>query len=78
MVYMGTTGAKLSPVAFILNYMVRRGSQPGPLFRFKDGHALTKDRLVSGMHEAMTVVGTDPSHYSGYRPHTELRQLMGY
>ena len=46
--------------------MVMRGSQPGPFFKFKDGHALTRDRLVSGMSEAMTAAGIDPSHYSGH------------
>ncbi len=33
-VYLGVTGVELCPVAAILNYMVRRGASPGPLFRF--------------------------------------------
>ena len=65
-VYLGSTGAALCPVAAILRYMVTRGSRPGPFFLFKDGHPLTRDRLVTEMRKAMSLAGVDSKHYSGH------------
>ena len=43
----GATGSGLCPVAAMLGYLVQRGGAPGPLFRFSDGHSLTRVRFVS-------------------------------
>ena len=40
-VYLGTTGTDLGPAAAILDYMVRRGNHPGPMFQFQDHPPLT-------------------------------------
>ena len=39
--FLGKTATNLCPVAAMLNYLVVRGSQDGPLFIFKDGSFLT-------------------------------------
>ena len=45
--HIGVTGGPLCPVAALLNYMVARGSKPGPLFIWEDGRYLTRDRFVA-------------------------------
>ena len=62
----GTTGTGLCPVAAMLGYLVQRGSAPGPLFRFSDGHSLTRVRFVSCIRTALGDSGMDPSLYAGH------------
>ena len=42
----------------VLGYLVVRGHGPGPLFKFKDGHSLTRQRLQ--------VAGLDCIKYCGH------------
>ena len=37
--------------------MVRRGTAPGPFFRFSDGRCLTRDLFVSGVKSALQAAG---------------------
>jgi hypothetical protein len=46
-VYIGISWSNTCPVAAILDYRVRRGSCPGPFFRFSDGRLLTRARFVT-------------------------------
>ena len=64
-IYLGTTGANLCPVAAMLNYMVRRGNHPGPMFMFPNKQALTRARLVTKLREALQTAGFDPRKYAG-------------
>lgn len=43
---MGITSADLCPVSAMLNYLVVIGDMEGPLFKFRDGRFLTRQRLV--------------------------------
>ena len=70
-VYVGRTHKALCPVSamlayLILAYLIRRGSGPGPLFRFQDGKPLTRSRFVERIRQALTEVGIDPTPYSGH------------
>ena len=65
-VYLGTTGTDLCPVAAILDYMVRRGNHPGPMFQFQDHRPLTRARLGAELREALKAVGYDPHKYVGH------------
>ena len=65
-VYLGASGAELCPVAAVLNYMVSRGSQPGPFFLFENKRPLTRDRLVNEMRKALEASGVDANQYSGH------------
>ena len=60
------TGTGLCPVAAMLGHLVQRGSAPGPLFRFSDGHSLTRVRFVSCIRTALGESGMDPSLYAGH------------
>ena len=65
-VYLGRTKSDLCPVSAILFYMVRRGTAPGPFFRFSDGRCLTRDLFVSGVKLALQAAGVESSKYAGH------------
>lgn len=64
-IYTGITGKAVCPVAAILNYRVRRGSQPGPFFHFSDGRFLTCQCFVDQVRQAVQAAGVDASKYAG-------------
>ena len=65
-VCLGRTDNDLCPVAALLGYVARRGTAPGPLFRFEDESPLTRDALVRELRSALQLAGIDPSLYSGH------------
>ena len=65
-VIVGRTNGPPCPVAAILNYMAKRGPEPGPLFQFVDSWPLTWPRLVSSLRKVLQKVGIDCSKYSGH------------
>ena len=65
-IFLGRTRNELCPVAATLQYMVRRGCGPGPLFVFDDGRYLTRDRFVSAVRSALTMAGINASLYAGH------------
>jgi hypothetical protein len=52
-IYLGRTQTDLCPVVAILAYIAVRPTVSGPLFVFKDGFFLTRDRLVSAIRRAL-------------------------
>ena len=64
--FIGKTGRELSPVTALLGYLVERGSRPGPLFLFRDGRYLTRQRLVTAVREALQAAGLDELRYCGH------------
>ena len=65
-VYLGRAPGELCPVAAVLSYMVSRGSQPGPFFKFSDGRSLTRERFVVAVREALAAAGYVGAHYAGH------------
>ena len=65
-IYLGRASAELCPVAAVLDYMVRRGQQPGPFFVLESGRFLTRERFVKAMREALTSLGYNCSLYAGH------------
>ena len=53
--FLGRSETDLCPVVAVLGYLVVRGHGPGPLFKFKDGRSLTRQRLVVAVREALQV-----------------------
>lgn len=47
--FLGRTGTEICPVQALLGYMVGRGARKGPLFIFRDGRYLTRQRLVEAL-----------------------------
>ena len=50
----------------MLNYLAVRGSSHGPLFMFRDGRFLTRERLVAALRSASSKAGVDPSKFCGH------------
>ena len=47
LIYMGKTNNVLCHVSAMLPYLSICGTKEGPLFHFKDGRALTKERFIN-------------------------------
>ena len=65
-VFVGRSGCPLCPVSALQDYLVVRGSSPGPLFMFQDGKPITRPGFVAKVKEALTRAGIDSSHFSGH------------
>ena len=65
-IYFGRTQMDLCPVTAILAYIAVRPAVNGPLFVFKDGSFLTRDRLVAAIRRALTSAGINTSGFSGH------------
>ena len=65
-IFLGRTWADLCPVTAVLAYVAVRPAVNGPLFVFKDGSFLTRDRLVSAIRRALTAAGMDTAGFSGH------------
>ena len=66
LVFIGRTGTPLYPVAAVLAYLSQRPAGQGPLFKFADGRALTRQRLVEQLRKALKAIGVDHTLYSGH------------
>ena len=64
--YIGRTNNDLCPIAALMAYLAIRGRGEGPLFRFKNGQPLTRERLVAKVREALSASGIDHSKYAGH------------
>ena len=64
--YLGRTDSLLCPIAALLSYLVVRGKDGGPLFRFKGGRALTRPLLVTLLRKALSRAGFKPEDYAGH------------
>ena len=65
-IFVGRTDTTLCPVAALLSYLALRGPGEGPLFRFRDGQALTRTRLVTSLRKALAEAGLKPEAYAGH------------
>ncbi len=61
--YIGHAASDLCPVSA---YLTVRGKRPGPLFVFKDGKPLTRQRLVSAVRDALECAGVEADRYAGH------------
>ena len=64
--YLGRTAAELCPVASMVKYLEKRGTAPGPLFKFEDGRTLTRTRFVEWVRKGLVKVGVDSSKYCSH------------
>lgn len=64
--YFSHTGTALCPVSALLDYLVQRGTQSGPLFLFSNGQPLSRAKLVALVQKALASAGLDVSKYTGH------------
>ena len=50
----------------MLKYRLVRGAEEGPLFMFRDGRFLTRQRLVEEVRQVLQKAGMDQSKYCGH------------
>ena len=62
----GKTNSDLCPVNALLKYLLVRGTEQGPLFRFQDGRLLPRQRFVEEVRKALQLAGIDQSKYCGH------------
>ena len=65
-IHLGRTGDSLCPVSSLLAYLSRRPSSPGPLFLLQSGQPLSKQVLVSTVHDALGSAGVDVGRFNGH------------
>ena len=64
--FIGVSGGTLCPVSAVLNYMVARGSSPGPLFTWDDGRYLPREGFVARVKSALSAAGYRGKDYVGH------------
>ena len=62
--FLAKTGKEICPVTAILPYMALRGPKKGPLFVFKDGCFLTRQRFSTLLRTTLQQAGLDDSKYA--------------
>ena len=65
-VVVGRMVSDLCPVVALMNYLILRGCNPGPLFIWKDGLPLTKSRFVSEMQKALSAANLPAANFAGH------------
>ena len=65
-VMLGRTGDDLCPVSALLNYLSRRGNNPGALFQWQDGTPLSKTKFVEATRQALTAAQLPAKDYAGH------------
>ena len=68
-VYLGRTNTDFCPVAAVFNYIVYRGTDSDPFFRYTRIRALTRERFVRDVRSALQAAGIDSERYSGHSFH---------
>ena len=65
-IYLGRTHRDLCPVTAVLAFVAVCPPVAGPLFVFKDGSHLTREKLVYCVKQALSTAGVDTKGYSGH------------
>lgn len=65
-IFIGRTDCPLCPVAGVVAYMAARGTQPGPFFRFRNSHPLTKPRFTKEVRLVLQAAGLPYESFAGH------------
>ena len=65
-VFVGQTSCSLCPVAAVLAYIVVRGDQTGPFFRFRDNTPLTKAKFTTKIRATVQAIGLPYHDFAGH------------
>ena len=65
-IFLGATQSQVCPVEALIKYIGVCSPDTGPLFDFQSRSPLTRQALVSHLHEALEKVGIDHSRYNGH------------
>ena len=65
-VFVGRTGNAICPVEAITSYVMVRGADSGPFFRFEDLTPLTKPKFVARVREVLQALGLPYNCFAGH------------
>lgn len=65
-IHLGRTGLPICPVVALLAYLALRGQRPGPLFLFRDGSPLSRQRLIHQVRQVLQTHGMEISAFTGH------------
>lgn len=65
-IYFSRTHNDLCPIAAMMAYLAVWGDSAGPLFHFKDGKALTRERFVDKLRDTLHNIGISQESYAGH------------
>ena len=64
--FVGRVSSDLCPVSAMLAYLLLRGRDAGPLFKYRDGRPLTRQRFVVAVRQALESAGVQAANYAGH------------
>ena len=64
--YVGRTSTKLCALTAMIDNLGKRGISHDPLFRFKDGQALSRQLFVEAVRKGLRMAGIDQDKYCGH------------
>ena len=64
--FVGKTGCDICPVSAVAAFMVARGNQQGPFFKFKDGRPLTKSKFTHAVRDVLQKSGLPYQSFAGH------------
>ena len=56
--FIGATDSHLCPITAVISFMMAKGNAPSPLFTWKNGCYLTRDRFVIQIRKVLSAGGT--------------------
>ena len=65
-IHLGRTGDLLCPVSALHAYLARRPPTPGPLFLLESGQPLSKQRLISTVHNTLGLARVDVGRFNSH------------
>ena len=63
---LGKTNDELCPVTALLQYLVRRGGRPGPLFQWQDRTPLSKAKFVEVVQQGLSAANLPSLQFAGH------------
>ena len=64
--FIGRVSSDLFPVSAMLAYLLLRGRDAGPLFKYRDGRPLARQRFVLAVRQALESAGVQAANYAGH------------
>ena len=64
--FIGRVSSDLCPVSAMLAYLLLRGRDAGPLFKYRDGRPLTRQRFVVAIRQALESAGVQAANYASH------------
>ena len=65
-IFLGHSETDLYSVSAVPSYLVKRGNEQGPFFKFANGRPLIRERLVSQLCKVLAKIGIKTDQFAGH------------